>query len=62
MKLGYVIFRIIDGGVEEYVANSSIFAFATAEHPEDAELFDTARGAYGRAGKCGLAEWKVGLR
>jgi len=61
MKLGYVIYRD-DGDEELYVANSSIFAFAQTIHVEEAELFDTARIAYKRAAKCGLIDWKVGLR
>lgn len=61
MKLGYVLYRKM-GDNEMYVVNPSVFAFAESMHVDEALLFETAQLAYERATKCGLLDWKVGLR
>jgi hypothetical protein len=62
MKLGYVIFLQAPSGYETYIVNPSPFGFATTSDLSEAAIFDTAKAAYERATKCGLSDWKVGLR
>ncbi len=66
MKLGYVIYMEIGdeygNPFEVYIVNPSSFGFARTDIVEEALTFETAQEAYARATKCGLLDWKVGLR